>query len=98
MKPEEGNTGMPIANWQLKCLVLNEIENWTPKYEFSFQFWGEGNNNVFIDKDDVEIHSTGGYETPLDAMIAALEYIYKINPKAKRINLTKTEPKEIDNV
>jgi len=78
---------MPITDWQTKILVLSEIEKWAKVYEFSFQFWGEGNNNVFISKDDVELDSTGGYETPLEVMKEALRYIYKINPKATKINL-----------
>lgn len=59
--------------------LMNEIEKWSGKYLFSFQFWGKGNNNVFIAKDDVDLYDTGGYLTAEDVMIAALQYIYKIN-------------------
>lgn len=71
----------------IKHILLSEIEKWSEKYQFSFQFWGEGNNNLYIYKDDVELHSTGGWLTIEDALISALEYIYRINrtPKNNRV-------------
>ena len=59
--------------------LLAEIERYSKKYQFSFQFWGAGNNNVFIAKNDVELYSSGGYLLIEDALIAALLYVYKIN-------------------
>lgn len=64
-------------------LLMLEIQRWSEIYQFSFQFWGEGNNNVFIEKDDVELYSTGGHSTPQKAIYEALKYIRKINPKTK---------------
>lgn len=59
--------------------LIKAIEKFSDKYQFSFQFWGSGNNNVYIMKDDVDLYDTGGYLTAEDVMIAALQYIYKIN-------------------
>lgn len=59
---------------------LLEIQKWSDKYEFSFQFWGMGNNNVFVEKDGTELYSTGGHETPELAIKDALNYVNKINP------------------
>lgn len=60
-------------------IFWSELNKYAGKYQFSFQFWGEGNNNVYIMKDDVDLYSTGGLETPQDALCDALDYIYKIN-------------------
>lgn len=65
----------------LDAVNLRKIEFWATKYEFSFQFWGEGNNNVFINKDDVEIHSSGGYETVADMFKYVIAWCEKANPK-----------------
>jgi len=67
--------------------LIKEIEKFSEKYQFSFQFWGIGNNNVFIMKDDIDLYSTGGWLSPVDAIIDALNYIYRINrvPKVKRV-------------
>lgn len=59
--------------------LLTEIEKYSNKYQFSFQFWGLNNNNVYICKDDVELYSSGGFASPNGAIVAALLYIYKIN-------------------
>lgn len=68
-------------------LLLDEIEKYSEKYTFSFQFWGKGNNNVYIEKQDAELTSSGGFETIEDALKFALGYIYKINrvPNVKRV-------------
>jgi len=70
--------------------LMSEIEKYSETYQFSFQFWGHGNNNVFIMKGDVDLFDTGGLDAPIDALQAALTYIYKINrvPKQKRAFLT----------
>jgi len=48
------------------------------KYQISIQFWGEGNTNVFIEKDDVELTDFGGLE-PEEAIKQAVEYLDRIN-------------------
>lgn len=67
--------------------LLKAVESFTPKYTFNFQFWGEGNNNVYISKDDVELFDSGGYLTIEEVIVCALQYIYKINrtPEKDRV-------------
>ena len=67
--------------------LIKEIEKFSEKYQFSFHFWGTGSNNVIIRKNYVELYSTGGWLSPVDAIIDALNYIYRINrvPKVKRV-------------
>ncbi len=67
--------------------LLTEIEKYSDRYQFSFQFWGKGNNNVYIAKDDVDLRDEGGYNSPEEVVTAALKYIYRINqvPKSKQI-------------
>ena len=71
----------------MKPELLQEIEKYSEKYEISFQFWGKGDNNVYISKDYVDLYETGGYETINDVLIACLEWIYRVNrvPKNKRM-------------
>ena len=64
---------------EMKEKLLKEIELFSVKYQFSFQFWGDGNNNVFISKDDVELYSSGGWLNIEDALTDAVKYIYRIN-------------------
>jgi hypothetical protein len=63
--------------------LMNEIEAFTATYEFNFQFWGEGNNNVYISKDDVDLYDSGGYNTIEEVLVCALTYLYKINRVAE---------------
>lgn len=68
--------------------LLKEIEGYSDKYEFTFQFWGAGNNNVYITKDGTDLADFGGFESIETVLIKTLEYLYKINkvPYSKRIN------------
>ena len=68
-------------------IFWSELNKYAGKYQFSFQFLGEGNNNVYIMKDDVDLFDTGGLDTPREALKVALEYIYKINrvPHSNRV-------------
>jgi len=59
--------------------VKDRLEKYYGKYQVSFQFWGKGNNNCYIMKDDVDLHDFGGCATPEDAMKQALEYLDRIN-------------------
>lgn len=63
--------------------LLDKIEEWSSVYEFSFQFWGAGNNNVFIEKASIELYSTGGKDTVKDALQEAYDWIKKQNPNKK---------------
>jgi hypothetical protein len=60
--------------------LLIEIEKWTDQYEFSFQFWGEGNNSVFINRGGVELASFGGEETIEKILSRTLDWVKKSNP------------------
>jgi len=63
--------------------VLEKIEYWTNIYELSFQFWGTDNNNVFINKDDVEIASFGGESSINDILELTINWCEKSNPRLK---------------
>ena len=66
--------------------LMEEIEKYSKKYEFSFQFWPH-QNNVWINKDGIEIFHRGGHRDMREVMELALQYIYKINrvPKKDRV-------------
>lgn len=57
-----------------------EIEKWSGQYEFSFQFWGAGNNNVFINKGGVELASFGGENSIEDILRLTLKWVNEKNP------------------
>jgi|SRR5688572_11309282 len=65
-------------------MMIKRCEFWTKHrhYEFSFQFW-ENTNNVYINKDDVEIKSFGGHESIESLLEKTLEWCEKANPKLK---------------
>ena len=67
--------------------LLNEIEKYSEIHTFCFQFWGKYNNNVFIEKDGIELTSSGGFETIEEVLKFSLGYIYKVNrvPNSKRV-------------
>ena len=63
--------------------LFKELEKWSNKYDINFQFWHR-NNSVYINKSGhndlmVDLYSTGGYDTPKEVIIAALDWIYKVN-------------------
>lgn len=66
--------------------LLNEIEEWAETYDFSFQFWGKYNNNVFIYKNNVELFSSGGHESIDEVLKSALNYVRKINATIQSSN------------
>lgn len=67
----------------IESLII-DLEEYTKRYEISFQFWGEGNNNVYISKDDVELQSFGGEDTIKDIIVRTIEYLDRINNKIKQ--------------
>jgi hypothetical protein len=67
-------------------VAMSNLNEYMGKYQISFQFWGEGNNNVFIEKDGVPLHETGGYDTPYSAITDAVRYLDKINRKQREVN------------
>lgn len=71
--------------------LIDDIQQWAGIYNFSFQFWGEDNNNVFIEKDGVELASFGG-EKDIEAIIKrTLAWIKDKNPQGY-IELGKPKP------
>lgn len=59
--------------------AFKKLKSYAGKYQISFQLWGEDNNNIFIQKDDVDLWSCGNEKTPLDAMRKAIGYLDRIN-------------------
>lgn len=59
---------------------LELIEFWSRIYEFSFQFWGDANNNVYINKGGIELASFGGEDTIDEIFKRAIEWCEKQNP------------------
>lgn len=64
-------------------LLMGKIEYWQNKYEFSFQFWGEENNTVYINRGSVEIASFGGEKTIQKILERAIAWCEKANPRFK---------------
>lgn len=58
---------------------IEELEKWSQKYEFSFQFWGKGINHCYISKEDVELTCISQCESVEECITKALEYINRIN-------------------
>ena len=77
--PEEN----PIRNAMLMGVQLAKIEFWTHQYEFSFQFWGAGQNNIFINRGHVEIASFGGFNTISEVLEYTIKWCEKANPRKK---------------
>lgn len=83
-----------FRNAMLIGLMMAKIEYWTKQYEFSFQFWGE-DNNVYINKDDVEITSFGGHESIQQILNKTIEWCEKANPRykyPKGVEITNPQP------
>lgn len=81
---EEGNMSEQDLSDEMYKLFsvstkIEQLEKWSQKYEFNFQFWGKSKNNVFIYKNDVEIFCSGDNQTVEDAINKAIEFINKIN-------------------
>jgi hypothetical protein len=56
----------------------DKMLSYAGKYQISIQFWGNGNTNVFIEKDGVELTDFGGL-MPQDAIKKTVEYLNRIN-------------------
>jgi hypothetical protein len=59
--------------------LMQEVEKWSEKYEFSFQFWGKGNNTFYIYKDGIDMLNIGGFYDSREAIENALMWVYKTN-------------------
>lgn len=74
--------------------LLAKIEYWSTLYDISFQFWND-DNNVFIGRDLVEIHSMGGRSTMREILEDTIEWCEKTNPSKKypkAITITNVQP------
>lgn len=60
--------------------LAKEIQKWSSVYNFSFQFWGEGNNNVFIAKDNIDLASFGGEDTIQAIFDRTMQWVKEKNP------------------
>lgn len=75
-----------LANECYKHLdrLLGERENYDKmlayagKYQISIQFWGNGDTNVFIAKDGIDLYDFGGLD-PAEAIAKTVEYLDRIN-------------------
>lgn len=63
--------------------LLAEIDQYTHMYEFSFQFWGKDNNNVYVSKGHVELFDIGGRETIHQVLEDTLYHLKKIKAQSK---------------
>ena len=79
------NYNLHPSNWDLLGvgLLLTKVEFWAFQYDFSFQFWGVGNNNVFINRSNVELTSSGGFDTVEKMFEFVIEWCEKSNPSIK---------------
>jgi hypothetical protein len=58
--------------------LFDKMLAYAGKYEISIQFWGEGNTNVFIAKDGIDLTDFGGLD-PSTAIANCVEYLDRIN-------------------
>lgn len=65
--------------------LLRRINYWRKKYDLSFQFW-QDQNNVYIARDLVDIHSMGGRESIEEILQDTIEWCEKTNPSFKYPN------------
>lgn len=63
--------------------LVTKVEFWAHQYDFSFQFWGPGNNNVFINKGTIELTSSGGFDTVKEMFEFVENWCKKANPRVK---------------
>ena len=64
-------------------LLLLKVEFWAFQYDFSFQFWGVGNNNIYVSRGNIELVSSGGFETVKEALESVINWCEKSNPSVK---------------
>lgn len=66
--------------------LIVKLESYAGAYEFSFQFWGEGNNNVFIEKDQIEVASFGGEESIHDILQLTYDWLKKHKATKEKVH------------
>ncbi len=77
-----------MNNQFLLGLQLARLDFWVnkKKYNVSIQFWGDGDNNVYIVKEDVEVAVFGGCDTAYEAIDKTVTWFEKSNPSIKYPN------------
>lgn len=58
--------------------LLKELEKWKGIYDFGIQLYN-GDWNIYISKDDVDLYSIGGDRVLKDALTTILEWINRVN-------------------
>ncbi len=66
--------------------LLEKIDFWSQRYEFNFQFWGEGNNHCYINKDDVELKVIPQRKSASQVTREVVKWCEKANPRIKYPN------------
>ena len=68
-----------MSNKLTECQMFKRLNAYSGKYQISMQLWGEDNNQIYIQKDDVALWDCGNEKTPLAAMMKAVAYLDRIN-------------------
>lgn len=69
-----------MGRYFISGFLLAKIEFWSEQYQISFQFWGKGENNVYINRNYVELASFGGEESIEDILQRVIFWCEKSNP------------------
>jgi hypothetical protein len=59
-------------------VYMKELEKLSDKYDFNIQLWKAG-NQIYLEKDGVELTSYGGHASLITCIKKILVYIYRIN-------------------
>ncbi|MEI2271854.1 hypothetical protein OHD16_06835 [Sphingobacterium sp. ML3W] len=68
---------------------FDRLEEWSNKYDFQVQIY-DGDYNIYVEKDGVDLYSIGGEKTLKDAVDRIIEWIERVNRK-----VLVTEDKEV---
>lgn len=62
--------------------MLDELLTWRIKYDITIQMY-DGDFNIYISKNDINLYCPGGYEDLWEAIQDALNWLNKVNPSPK---------------
>lgn len=63
--------------------IMQRIQHYANNgWEINVQIWGDGENNIYVSKGDVDMWSDGGCETMEKALESALHYLDRVNNKS----------------
>ena len=80
-----------VSEHMILGVQMAKIKFWASQYEFSFQFWGEHNNTIYINRDGIELASNGGHLTMNTIIDWTIDWCEKANPRKKYPWLTKID-------